>query len=74
MDNSTDLTAVRVSDDEVDLYSVSEGGWYAIGDDEKAVLGPFEVWANATGQFANGSASWHRQTFPVSREPRFIEA
>ncbi len=42
MDNSTDLTAVRVPDDEVDLYSVSEGGWYAIGDDEKAVLGPFE--------------------------------
>ena len=31
MDNSTDhLAAVRVPDDEVDLYNVSEGGWYAV--------------------------------------------
>ena len=41
MDNSAHLTAVRIPDDEVGLYSVSESGWYAIGDDEKAVLGPF---------------------------------
>ena len=43
MDNSTDhLAAVRVPDDEVDLYNVSEGGWYAVDDEDKAVLGPFD--------------------------------
>lgn len=41
MDKSTDLVAVRVPDDEVDLYSVTESGWYAVDDEDKAVLGPF---------------------------------
>ena len=41
MDNITDLTAVRVPEDEVDLYSVTESGWYAVDDEDKAVLGPF---------------------------------
>ncbi|MEI7872339.1 MAG: hypothetical protein WCK95_09475 [Alphaproteobacteria bacterium] len=41
MDKSTDLAAVHVPDDEVDLYSVRESGWYAIDDEDKAVLGPF---------------------------------
>jgi hypothetical protein len=41
MDNSTELVAVNVPDDEVDLYRVTESGWYAIDDDDKAVLGPF---------------------------------
>jgi hypothetical protein len=42
MDNLSDLTAVRVPDDEVDLYNVTESGWYAVSDEEKVVLGPFE--------------------------------
>jgi hypothetical protein len=43
MDNSSDhLAAVRVPEDEVDLYNVTEGGWYAVDDEDKAVLGPFE--------------------------------
>ncbi len=41
MDNITDLTAVRVPEDEVDLYHVTESGWYAVDDEDKAVLGPF---------------------------------
>lgn len=42
VDTSPGLAAVRVPDDEVDLYNVSEGGWYAVDDEDKAVLGPFE--------------------------------
>jgi hypothetical protein len=42
MDSTTDLAAVRVPDDEVDLYNVTESGWYAVDDDERTVLGPFE--------------------------------
>jgi len=42
MDKSPDLAAVRVPDDEVDLYNVTEGGWYAVDHEDKAVLGPFE--------------------------------
>ena len=42
MDTFTDLAAVRVPDDEVGLYSVTGGGWYAIDGEDKAVLGPFE--------------------------------
>jgi len=42
MDKFTDLAAVRIPDDEVEFYHVSEGGWYAIDDKDKAVLGPFE--------------------------------
>jgi len=42
MDKPTDLAAVRIPDDEVDFYHVSEGGWYAVDDEDKAVLGPFE--------------------------------
>ena len=41
MDKSPDLAAVRVPDDDVDLYSVTESGWYAVDDEDKAVLGPF---------------------------------
>lgn len=41
MDKSPDLVAVHVPDDEVDLYSVRESGWYAIDDEDKSVLGPF---------------------------------
>jgi hypothetical protein len=39
---STDLAAVHVPDDEVGLYNVTGGGWYAIDGEDKAVLGPFE--------------------------------
>ena len=39
---SADLAAVRVPDDEVGLYNVTGGGWYAIDGEDKAVLGPFE--------------------------------
>jgi hypothetical protein len=39
---STNLAAVRVPEDEVGLYSVTGGGWYAIDGEDKAVLGPFE--------------------------------
>ena len=42
MDTSTDLTAVRVPDDEVGLYNVTAGGWYAVNGEDKVVLGPFE--------------------------------
>ena len=38
----TDLAAVRVPDDEVGLYNVTGGGWYAIDGEDNAVLGPFE--------------------------------
>jgi hypothetical protein len=38
----TDLAAVCVPDDEVGLYNVTGGGWYAIDGEDKAVLGPFE--------------------------------
>lgn len=41
MDKSTDLAAVHVPDDDVDLYRVTEGGWYAVDDEDKAVLGLF---------------------------------
>ncbi|MDP1752979.1 MAG: hypothetical protein Q8L22_26295 [Reyranella sp.] len=41
MDKSTDLVAVNVPKDDVDLYSVTESGWYAVDDEDKAVLGPF---------------------------------
>ena len=41
MDKSTDLVAVNVPDDDVDLYSVTESGWYAVDDGERIVLGPF---------------------------------
>ena len=70
---STDLAAVRVPEDEVGLYNVTASGWYAIDGEDKAILGPFEVSAYATGRFAIGSASWHRRTFPVP-VPRFTEA
>jgi hypothetical protein len=42
MDKSPELAAVRVPDDEVDLYNVTEGGWYATDHEDKVVLGPFE--------------------------------
>ena len=42
MDKSPNLAAVRVPDDEVDLYHVTEAGWYAVDDQDKVVLGPFE--------------------------------
>ncbi len=41
MDKLPDLAAVLVPDDEVDLYNVTEGGWYAVDDEDKAILGPF---------------------------------
>jgi hypothetical protein len=42
LDKSPGLAAVRIPDDEVDLYNLTEGGWYAVDDEDKAVLGPFE--------------------------------
>ena len=42
IDTTPGLAAIRVPDDEVDLYNVTEGGWYAVDDDDKVVLGPFE--------------------------------
>ena len=41
MDKATDLTAVHVPNEDFDLYSVSESGWYAIDEQDKMVLGPF---------------------------------
>lgn len=41
MDKLPDLAAVLVPDDEVDLYAVTEGGWYAVDHEDKAILGPF---------------------------------
>ena len=37
----SDLFAVRVGDDDVGDYHVTEAGWYAVDDGEKVVLGPF---------------------------------
>jgi hypothetical protein len=37
-----DLFAVRIGDDDLGDYRVSEAGWYAVDDGEKVVLGPFE--------------------------------
>jgi len=42
MDISTDLATVHVPDDEVGLYNVTGGGWYAVNGEDRAVLGPFE--------------------------------
>lgn len=42
MDNPANLVAVHVPNDDVDLYSVSESGWYAIDEENRVVLGPFE--------------------------------
>jgi hypothetical protein len=36
------LFAVRVADDDVGDYNVSESGWYAVDDGENVVLGPFD--------------------------------
>ena len=41
MDKSPDLVAVHVANDDVDLYRVTESGWYATDDEEKVILGPF---------------------------------
>jgi hypothetical protein len=49
MDNPPDLAAVRIPDDEVEFYHVSEGGWYAINDEDQAVLGPFESLGECDG-------------------------
>ena len=37
-----DLFAVRIADDDVGDYNVTQSGWYAVDDGEKVVLGPFE--------------------------------
>jgi hypothetical protein len=37
----TDLCATFLAADDVGDYRVSEAGWYAIDDNDKAVLGPF---------------------------------
>ncbi len=36
-----DLFAVRVGNDDVGDYHVTEAGWYAVDDGERVVLGPF---------------------------------
>jgi len=40
-----DLFAVRVDEDDLIDYHVTEAGWYAVDDGEKVVLGPFETLA-----------------------------
>jgi len=42
MDMLANLVAVHVPGDDVDLYSVRESGWYAVDEENRAVLGPFE--------------------------------
>jgi hypothetical protein len=36
-----DLFPLNVAESEVDDYSVTDAGWYAVDDAEKIVLGPF---------------------------------
>ena len=64
MDNSLDLTAVRVPDDEMDLYNVTQGGWYAVDDENKAVLGPFE-------SLGECDRAIHDQVSLVASRPQF---
>jgi hypothetical protein len=71
---STDLAAVRVPEDEVSLYNVTGGGWYAIDGEDKAVLGPFEslgLCDRAIRDRVSLMAPPDVSSFPV---PRFIEA
>jgi hypothetical protein len=37
-----DLSAVDVHTDDLEDYSVTETGWYAVDDSGRVVLGPFE--------------------------------
>jgi hypothetical protein len=36
-----ELIAIHIADEDVGDYRVREGGWYAVDDSDKAVLGPF---------------------------------
>ena len=38
----SDLCATRLAADDVGDYRVTEPGWYAIDDEDKVVLGPFD--------------------------------
>jgi hypothetical protein len=67
MDNLSDLTAVRVPDDEVDLYNVTESGWYAVSDEEKVVLGPFESLGECDRAIHDRISLMAPQITPLSR-------
>ncbi len=41
MTNVQDLFPVNVAESELEDYSVTDAGWYAVDDAEKIVLGPF---------------------------------
>ncbi|MDI1286794.1 MAG: hypothetical protein PSV46_20590 [Reyranella sp.] len=67
MDNLSDLTAVRVPDDEVDLYNVTESGWYAVDDEDKAVIGPFESLDECDQAIGDRNSLMAPQISPISR-------
>ena len=41
MAKARDLFAIHIASGDVGDYSVTEGGWYALDDGDKVVLGPF---------------------------------
>jgi hypothetical protein len=41
MAQASDLFPVNIAESELDEYSVTDAGWYAVDDAEKIVLGPF---------------------------------
>ena len=67
MDSLSDLSAVRVPDDEVDLYNVTESGWYAVSDEEKVVLGPFESLDECDRAIRDRISLMAPQDLPISR-------
>lgn len=67
MDSLSDLTAIRVPDDEVDLYNVTESGWYAVDDEDKAIIGPFESLDECDQAIRDRNSLRAPQISPVSR-------
>lgn len=67
LDTSPSLAAVRVPNDEVGLYNVSEGGWYAVDDEDKAVLGPFESLGECDQAIRDRVALVTRSPAPATR-------
>ncbi len=45
--------AVDVPDDDHDLYSVTESGWYTVDDEDEIVLGPFDSLAQCDRAIRN---------------------
>ena len=73
MDNSTDhLAAVRVPDDEVDLYNVSEGDGTPSTTRTRLSSVRSTVSANATGRSMTVCASWPGIRSRVPCTPRWV--